>query len=526
MQLEALQSLALSVAAARSTDSILSELVRGLGMTEGVALARVWLLQRDPGEAPHLALRASIGASVVDPEERWTRTDGAHHKLPLGYGKVGHIAMSNQPLLLQRGARDWLMQPEWAENERIESFAGQPLCFKDQVLGVVACFSRKRFEKRDLKWLRVFADSAAVAIANARAFEELAKLKETAEHERDYLREALRTALQQGDIIAESGEMRRVLEQVRAVAQSDASVLILGESGVGKELVAVAIHDASRRRDGPLVKVNCASVPRELFESEFFGHVRGAFSGASRDRQGRFLLADGGTLFLDEVGEIPLDLQGKLLRVLQEQSFEPVGDDRTRTVNVRVIAATNRPLEAEVEAGRFRRDLYYRLSVLPLPVPPLRERRADILPIARRFLATTALRLNVPEPELSVEDEALLLSYDFPGNVRELENLMERAVVLGLGGPWRSALDHLRPGARASHAPAEERAPKAKREDEDSEVIPVSALLDLERRNIENALLRCDFKIAGERGAAKLLRMSPSTLNYRMQKLGIERRRP
>src|SRR5271155_507908 len=329
MQLEALQSLALSVAAARSPDSVLSEMVRGLSMTEGVALARVWLLRAEGDGPPYLELKASIGLSIVDPLLRWTRTDGAHQRIPVSYGKVGHIAATNAPLLLQRGPRDWLLQPDWADAEGIQSFAGQPLTFRGQVLGVVAVFSRRRLETEDLKWLRVFADHAAVAVANARAFEENERLKYRAELERDYLREAVRTALQQGEIVAESPKMKRVLSQAEQVAQTEATVLILGESGVGKELIAAAIHRMSPRREGPLVRVNCASVPHELFESEFFGHVRGAFSGAFRDRQGRFQLADGGTLFLDEVGEIPLELQGKLLRVLQEHMFEPVGDDRT-----------------------------------------------------------------------------------------------------------------------------------------------------------------------------------------------------
>ena len=516
MQLDALQSLALSVAQARSPDSVLTEMVQGLGMWDGVALARVWLL-RD-SEPAYLELKASIGASVVDPNRRWNRTDGAHQKILLTYGKVGYIAANNRPLLLQRGPRDWLVQPEWAEAEGIQSFAGQPLCFKGQVLGVVAFFSRRRLEKSDLDWLRVFADHAAVAIANARAFEEIAQLKESAERERDYLREAVRSALQHGDIIAESPGMQRVLEQVRAVARADSSVLILGESGVGKELIAAAVHDLSARRDGPLVKVNCASVPRELFESEFFGHVRGAFSGAARDRQGRFLLADGGSLFLDEVGEIPLELQGKLLRVLQERTFEAVGDDRTREVDVRVIAATNRPLDVEVEKGRFRRDLFYRLNVLPIEVPPLRERREDILPMARRFLRTTADRLHLPERELSAEDEQTLLAYDFPGNVRELQNIIERAVVLsnraemGLG---------LALGRQSQPPPAFEPvgAPEA------GEVMGETAFRDFERRNLLNALRRCDFKIAGARGAAQLLGLSPSTLAYRMKQLGLQRPR-
>jgi transcriptional regulator with GAF, ATPase, and Fis domain len=514
VQLDALQSLALSVAAARSPDSVLREMVQGLGMWDGVALARVWLLHHPEQGAPFLELKASIGASRVDPTKRWNRTDGAHHEIPLSFGKVGQVAATNRALLLQRGAPNWILQPEWADSEGIESFAGQPLCFKGQVLGVVAFFSRRRLEKTDLDWLRVFADHAAVAIANARAFEEIARLKENAERERDYLREAVRSALKQGEIIAESPAMRGVLAQVQAVAQSDSSVLILGESGVGKELIAAAVHDMSPRHDGPLVKVNCASVPRELFESEFFGHVRGAFSGASRDRQGRFLLADTGSLFLDEVGEIPLEHQSKLLRVLQERTFEPVGDDRTRRVDVRVIAATNRPLE--VESGRFRRDLFYRLSVVPIVVPPLRERREDILPMARQFLAATSARLHLPARSLSAADEAMLENYDFPGNVRELQNLIERALVLASHEGSGLRLQLGKNGVLPTAPPPSSDGPPA-------EVLSDQHFQALERQNIENALGRCDWRIAGDRGAALLLGLSPSTLSYRMKQLGIAR---
>jgi transcriptional regulator with GAF, ATPase, and Fis domain len=524
MQLEALQALALSVAAARSPDAVLKQMVQGLGMTDGVALARVWLIRRDPEEEAFLELKASIGASVVSPDVRWNRTDGAHEKIPLSYGKVGRIAQRNEPLLLQRGSSDWLMHPEWAEAEGIQSFAGQPLCFRSEVLGVVAFFSRKRLEHHELNWLRVFADHAAVAVANARAFEEIERLKESAERERDYLRAAVRVALQQGEIIAESPAMKRVLAQTQAVAQSDSSVLILGESGVGKELIAARVHDLSRRRDGPLVKVNCASVPRELFESEFFGHVRGAFSGAARDRQGRFLLADGGTLFLDEVGEIPPALQGKLLRVLQEGSFEAVGDDRTRKVNVRVIAATNRALEDEVEAGTFRRDLYYRLSVLPVHVPPLRERREDILPMARRFLENTARRLNLPPRPLTREGELALLGYDFPGNVRELQNIVERALVLSRDGCFGPEFELGQPREQADAAraasPGEKAAPGEK-----LQVLTATELQALERQNLLNALESSQFRVAGTAGAARLLGMSPSTFAYRMKQLGIVRPR-
>lgn len=522
MHLSALQTLAFSVAQARSPEHVLKEMVHGLGMTEGVALARVWLVETS-GSQTHLRLRASIGLSLQDPDVRWNRTDGAHAQLPLNFGKVGRIASTGEPLLLQKGPGDWLVQPQWAEEERIESFAGQPLVFRGEVLGVVAVFSRKRLERADLSWLRVFADHAAVAIANTRAYAEIAELKEKLERERDYLRDEVRDALHPVQMVAESEPMRRVLEEVRAVARTPSTVLITGESGVGKELIASAIHDLSPRAQYPLVKVNCASVPRELFESEFFGHVRGAFSGAVREREGRFQLADKGTLFLDEVGEIPLELQGKLLRVLQEQEFEPVGDDRTRRVDVRVVAATNRDLAQEVKQGTFRSDLYYRLSVVPLHVPSLRERPSDIAPLAKQFLAKGAQRFGVPVPVLSASELCALERYAYPGNIRELRNILERA--LALYRPGAALALHLpellhvaEPSAHTpSTVPAEPNTP--------DEILTEDRVRAFERRNILLALERSGYKVAGEEGAARLLGLSPSTLSYRMKVLGIERQR-
>lgn len=524
MQIEVLQSLALSVAQARSPDNVLREMVQGLGMSHDVALARVWLIEHTPEGTPYLSLKASVGGSIVNPEERWDRIDGHHARVAIDYGKIGRVASTNTPVLLVRGSADWLLQRAWADLEQIQAFAGQPLCFKGEVLGVVAVFSRQRIERRELGWLRVFADHAAVAIANARAFQEIELLKDRLERERDYLREAVRHALHPGAMIAESQSMKQLLRQVRAVARTESNVLIQGESGVGKELIAAAIHDQSARADGPLVKVNCASVPRELFESEFFGHVRGAFSGASRNREGRFQLAHNGTLFLDEVGEIPLELQGKLLRALQERAFEPVGDDRTRHVDIRVIAATNRDLEKDVEAGRFRLDLFYRLSVFPLEVPPLRSRREDILPLANEFLRSAAQQYNTPVPNLTESAERALLGYDFPGNVRELQNIIERAVVLQRceGGELEFTLVQ-RPAARSGAANTFA-LPAAKAAFEDPrQVIPAARFRELERNNILLALEQCSYRIAGERGAAKLLGLKPSTLAYQMKSLGIER---
>jgi PAS domain S-box-containing protein len=313
-------------------------------------------------------------------------------------------------------------------------------------------------------------------------------------------------------LIGESPAMREVLETVEAVAPTNATVLIQGESGVGKELLARVLHNRSGRAEGPLVTVNCASIPRDLFESEFFGHVRGAFTGAHRDRVGRFELADGGTLFLDEVAEIPLELQSKLLRVLQENEFERLGDDRTRRVDVRVISATNRNLESETRLGAFRQDLYYRLSVFPVRVPPLRERPEDILVLSHHFLETHARALNRSGLTLTLEHERILLEYRWPGNVRELYNVIERAVIQSPRPPLR--LDLAVPRNRNSIIP--------------SDLPPQSFLTaaqfrERERQNILAALGASGWRIGGIGGAAELLGMRPSTLRDRLKALGIRR---
>jgi transcriptional regulator with GAF, ATPase, and Fis domain len=269
------------------------------------------------------------------------------------------------------------------------------------------------------------------------AYGEIARLKEELERERDYLREEVQISMNFGRIVGESPALAGMLARIEAVAATPASVLIVGETGTGKELVAHAIHARSNRAAGPLVKVNCASIPHELFESEFFGHVRGAFTGAHRDRVGRFQLADGGTIFLDEVGEIPMSLQGKLLRVLQEKEFEPVGDDATRSVDVRVIAATNKDLEKAVETGEFREDLYYRLSVFPVQVPPLRKRGGDVIQLAVHFLEQVCREFGRTGLSLSRKQVDALRRYDWPGNVRELRNVIERAVILSKGNTLR-----------------------------------------------------------------------------------------
>src|ERR1041385_2323224 len=338
------------------------------------------------------------------------------------------------------------------------------------------------------------------------------KERKSLEFENEYLQEEIRGNYR--DIIGESPALKKILAQIEMVAPTNASVLILGESGTGKELVARGIHERSPRKDAPLVRVNCASVPRELFESEFFWHTRGAFTGAVKDRVGRFELAHGGTLFLDEIGEVPLELQSKLLRVLQEGQFEKVGEDRTRTVDVRIIAATNRDLETEVKAGRFRQDLYYRLSVFPIEVPPLRDRAEDIPALAHHFLQQSARKLGAAAPRLTPAQLKELQTYDWPGNVRELQNVIERAVIRARNG--RLDLD-LRPAVRAAG-----RAPR--QSDSGPRLAPTSFhdLKQQERAFILEALARTRGKIYGPDGAAALLGLKPTTLSSKVHRMGLK----
>jgi transcriptional regulator with GAF, ATPase, and Fis domain len=332
------------------------------------------------------------------------------------------------------------------------------------------------------------------------------------ERENAYLREEASRGL--GEIIGRSPAMRHVSEQIAVVAPTNATVLILGESGTGKELVAREIHRAGSRRDGPMVRVNCAAVPRDLFESEFFGHVKGAFTGALRDRIGRFELANGGTLFLDEVSETPIELQSKLLRVIQEGEYERVGSDRTLKTDVRLVAATNRNLAEEVRKGRFREDLYYRLNVFPITLAPLRERKSDIPLLAAHFLEGACKEFNKTLCLMSPEALAALKRYDWPGNVRELQNVVERAVITArdnvISFDVPSAPDVIHASQPHGDVPA-------------MQVRTEEALREAERSNILAALNKTRWKVYGRGGAAELLGIKPGTLAARMKKLGLSR---
>jgi formate hydrogenlyase transcriptional activator len=360
------------------------------------------------------------------------------------------------------------------------------------------------FTPAESELLSQVAHQIAIAVENALVYQEIAALKERLSKEKLYLEEEIRTEYNFDEIIGESVTLRKVLKQVEVVAPTDSTVLVLGETGTGKELIARALHDRSGRRERTFVKMNCAAIPTGLLESELFGHERGAFTGAIAQKVGRFELADGGTLFLDEVGDISLELQSKLLRVLQEQEFERLGSTRTIKVNVRLVAATNRDLVQMIAGKEFRSDLYYRLNVFPLTVPALRDRREDIPLLVRYFAQKFARRMNKKIDSIPTEGMTTLSRYHWPGNIRELENLIERAVILSQGAELYVPLAELKTVTNA-------------------EAQPITSLEAAERDHIMRALQAAKWIIGGPAGAAVKLGMKRTTLQSKMQKLDISR---
>jgi transcriptional regulator with GAF, ATPase, and Fis domain len=519
--------LLLDMAPEHSVPQLLRLVVTRLSESSRVALVRIWLARPTSGcpgcpsagtcatQPRCLELAASGGRSVADPSVEWTRTNGAHWLVPFGVRKVGRIAATGEPIEvpdLTDPLPDWVARPEWVRAEGIRGFAGQPLVHRGEVLGVLGVFARQSIDGESIGWLRMIADHAAAALASARAFERIEELRAKLELENEYLREEVTRAGAFGELVGQGPALEALARQIDLVAPTDAAVLLLGESGTGKELVAREVHRRSKRAARPLVKVNCAAVPRELYESEFFGHAKGAFTGALRDRAGRFELAHGGTLFLDEVGEIPLELQAKLLRVLQEGELERVGEERTRKVDVRIVAATNRNLRAEAEAGRFRQDLYYRLSVFPVELPPLRKRTEDIPLLAEHFLSLTSRKIGRAKPRLTLANVQQLQRYNWPGNVRELQHVIERAVITADGTRLTIEL----PAGTAEKvvtkvAPADDR------------VMTDAEVRLLEANNIRAALKRAEGNVFGAGGAAELLGIKPTTLASRIKALGLSR---
>ena len=514
-------------------DQLLQRLVDRVLERPAVARVRIWLIEKgdvcatcarrpecpDQSRCLHAVAGKSRLIAPVDGEEKYTNFTDRFSRIPLGVGVVGRIAATGKPIAV----RDLDVDPgelghvEWLKSEKIRGFNGVPIIYKGEVLGVIAVFSRTNVPDEALVWGRIFADHVAGTIANARAFEEIQRLKGQLEQQNAYLQEEVVEAKAFGDLIGQSAALRQIISQIDLVAPTDASVLILGETGTGKELVAHEIHRRSRRKDKPLIRVNCASIPKELYESEFFGHAKGAFTGAIKDRAGRFEAAEGGTLFLDEIGEVPLDLQSKLLRVLQERSYERVGEDRTRHADVRIVAASNRDLKQEAAAGRFREDLYYRLNVFPINVAALRERRDDIPLLAQHFIKLSCKELCSAKPRLTRAGIVQLQDYDWPGNIRELRNVIERAVILSRGGLLQFDL----PKSELSSA----RRPIAQ-PDSGNTNHEFLTEAEMQRRARENLLLvleKSGWKIKGANGAAELLGVKPTTLLSRIKKMGLQR---
>mgnify|MGYP001545135606 CR=1 FL=1 len=474
-------------------------------------------------QRPHAA---ALGIWLLEDDEqilslKWSefRTDSAPQTWDSGEDSYARVSVSDP--LIGAAAKELQVvmcygpkwnRPDWAEQEGIQSSLAFPMQFKGELVGVLGIFFYPAFDEgfnESARWLGILADYLAAAIANAQAYETIDLQTKRLEQENTYLREEVRRKALYDKIIGKSEVLLRILDQIEVAAPTDANILITGESGTGKELIARAIHDRSQRSNKSFVRVNCAAVPHGLFESEFFGHVRGAFTGAVKDRVGRFQVADSGTLMLDEVGEIPLELQGKLLRVLQEGEFERVGDVRTRKVSARIIAVTNRDLRQEADAGRFRQDLYYRLSVFPIRVPALRERREDIPLLARHFIKGAALRLGLPRPLVDEGVIKRLATLNWPGNIRELQNVMERAVISARGAELDFEMLQLGSFRKGSEEPPT------------SSIITEDEWKERQRINILNALELSNGKIQGDGSASELLGIKPNTLRSRMLALGI-----
>ncbi len=648
MNFDALQELTIRLAGERSVERVLQHIVDGLLERPGVALARVWIAGAGdectscrmrsvcPDQSACLHLAASAGTSVNG--ESWARTDGAFRRIPIGRLKVGSIAASREGVLLTDPHSEQFTQQSWVRDEGIRSFAGHPMIYRGETLGVLAVFRRQPIDTEEFQLLRMFADHAAAAVANARAFSALAhaehrirqderelrllidslpvsvcaldtndrviyinsagqrylgrtladltvattedhralvyapedleavrsvvasardsgtscefearlrrhdgeyrwhlirqeplldeqgrvirwygtgvdiderkRAEEQVRTENVVLREAIDQTTTFEEIVGTSPRLRTVLENVLKVAPTDSTVLILGETGTGKELVARAIHKRSRRSSHPFVSVNCAAIPPALIASELFGHEKGAFTGAVQRRSGRFELAEGGTIFLDEIGELPLETQVSLLRVIQEREFERLGGNRPLRANVRIVAATHRDLIKATNTGEFRSDLFYRLNVFPISVPPLRDRAEDIPMLVQYFVSRFARNVGKRFVGISAKTLELLQTYEWPGNIRELQNVLERAVIVAetdtlfVDGSW----------LRREPTP------------EDARLFGLhDEMAQQERGRIEAALMETRGRVAGPSGAAAKLRIAPTTLDSRIKALGIDK---
>jgi transcriptional regulator with GAF, ATPase, and Fis domain len=508
---DVLERITLQMASSLDLQQVLTTITQGLVDELDGAFARIWLLGHgdlcadcykaadctDRNRCLHLEASAGL----------YTNLNGEYRRIPLGALKIGKIAQGVGSMYTNDiFGDDRLPNKQWMKDNGLCSFAGYPLKFRWELLGVIAMFGRRPLSEEEFERLAVFANQAAIAIKNAQLFTEVAQLKNRLEAENLYLREEIKSQHNFEEIIGESQRIMAVLRQIEQVAPTDSTVLIRGDTGTGKELLARAIHHLSPRRARSLVKVNCGAIPANLVESELFGHEKGSFTGALQRRIGRFELADGGTIFLDEVGELPLDAQVKLLRVLQEREIERVGSGHSTKVNVRVITATNRDLHAAVKAGSFRADLLYRLNVFPIEVPPLSARASDIPLLVNRFVTKFSHKMGKKIDGVSQTTMDRLTKYSWPGNIRELENVIERATILAKG-PVLQIGDVLLHGNSAP-------------------LLPVAdSLEEVERAHILRVLHDMSWVIEGKQGAAARLGLHPNTLRSRMEKLGIKKPR-
>lgn len=508
---DVLERITLQMASSLDLQVVLATITQGLVEELDAAFARIWLL--GPGDLCSSCYKATdctnrnrclhleVSAGL------YTNLNGEYRRIPLGALKIGTIAQGSSAIFTNDVlGDDRLPNKQWMQDNGLHSFAGHPLKFRWELLGVIAMFGRRPLSEEEFERLAVFANEAAIAIKNAQLFTEIEQLKNRLQAENLYLREEIKLQHNFEEIIGESQSIKAVLRHIEQVAPTDSTVLIRGDTGTGKELIARAIHDLSPRKDRPLVRVNCGAIPANLVESELFGHEKGSFTGALQRRIGRFELADGGTIFLDEVGELPLEAQVKLLRVLQEREVERVGSGHSTKVNVRVIAATNRDLHAAVKAGSFRADLLYRLNVFPIEVPPLSARASDIPPLVSHFITKFSTKLGKRFDGVSHATMDRLTKYSWPGNIRELENVIERATILA-NGPMLQIDDaflHAAPAPPVQHE---------------------GTMEEVERAHILHVLQALNWVIEGKQGAATRLDLHPNTLRSRMKKLGINKPR-
>jgi formate hydrogenlyase transcriptional activator len=451
--------------------------------------------------------------------------------IPRESSPAGRAIIENRTLIARGAEMDQYSSEvvRLLRSEGMQIICCIPLTNRGRTFGSLNLASRRSdgFTPADIELVEQVAAQIAIAVENAIAFKHIDALKTKLAEEKLYLEEEIRSAYNFEEIVGDSPAIRRVMAQVELVAPAGSTVLILGETGTGKEVIARAVHNLSPRKERTFVKVNCAAIPSGLLEAELFGHERGAFTGAINQKIGRFELADRGTLFLDEIGDIPLELQPKLLRVLQEQEFERLGSNRTQTVDVRVVAATNRDLARLVAEREFRSDLYYRLNVFPIQIPPLRERREDVPLLVRYFVQNFSRRLNKTVVYVPADAMDALVNYAWPGNIRELENLIERAVLLSPGKELRVPLSELKQ-ATLSVSDVSTDIPSdgsifTPPQQGGSAGAPVATLEEAERQHILRALRQTEWRIAGPKGAAAILGMKRTTLQARMRKLNIRR---